>query len=138
MKFLIPIAAPLLLGACAATPAETARATAVAQGDANRLAKVLAGFVPGRKTTCIPSMRSSRTEVYGPTLIVRDSVGSSPVYVADTGGGCERAARGDIIVTVRSLGQMCSGDIIQTRDQNQGFFTGSCSPGEFTEYRKAK
>lgn len=138
MKPLIPIAALALLGACTATPAETARATAVAQGDADRLAKALKGFVPGRKSSCVPSIRSARTEVYGPTLLVRDSVGSSPIYIADTGGGCERAARGDIIVTVRSFGQMCSGDIIQTRDRTQGFFTGSCSPGEFTEYRKAK
>jgi hypothetical protein len=127
---------PLIgLAACAQTPADTARAAQDRQATQARLDKALAGLTPGETSSCIPiTYTSAHTETYGPTLLYR--VGRNLVYRTETSGGCENAARGDILVTKQLQGRPCSGDIATTVSPVSRTFTGSCSLGNFTVYRR--
>jgi len=123
------------LAACAQTPADTARAAQSAQAAQMGLDKALSGLTPGETTSCIPlTYRSAHTEVYGPTILYRVSRGL--VYRTDTPGGCEGASRGDILVSKEPEGRPCKGDIVTTVQPTSRTFTGSCSFGDFTVYRR--
>ena len=76
------------------------------------------------------------TRAYGPTLIYRQ--GSGLAYRNDTTGGCENAARGDILVSIEHEGRPCSGDIVRTVDPYQHFTTGSCALGQFVPFTKPR
>lgn len=131
------LALPLLaLAACAQTPAETARAAQRDAADADRLNAALAGLVPDKPTSCLPlpPTQQAQTEAFGRTILYR--YGRGLVYRSDTAGGCERIARGDILVTRQVGSQLCSGDIATTVDPVARFQTGSCSFGPFTPYRQ--
>lgn len=127
---------PLLgLVACAQTPADTARAAQSAQAAQTGLDKALAGLSPGTTSSCIPTTYpSAHTEAYGATILYR--VSRSLVYRTDTAGGCENMARGDILVIKEFQGRPCRGDIATTVQPVSRTFTGSCSFGDFTEYRR--
>jgi hypothetical protein len=126
--FLLPLMA---LAACAGRGEQAASAETQAGLD-----RALAGLVPGQQTSCIPltglSVLSSRA--YGKTLVYKASNGEA--FRNDTGGGCENAARGDILVTVQYEGRPCAGDIIRTVDPYARTTTGSCALGPFIPYRK--
>lgn len=124
----------LLLGACTQTQAEVERAQVRDAGVQEKLAKELAGLVPGKPETCISQFPQKQSSGYGATILYR--VNSGLVYRSDTVGGCEGIARGDILVTRTPSGQLCRGDIAQTFDQTSRFPTGSCSFGAFVPYRK--
>lgn len=130
------LAPALILTACARTPAETAASAQREVAEADRLATALAGLVPDRSTSCLPltSTQQARTEAFGPTILYRYTGGL--VYRSDTSGGCERIARGDVLVTRQLSGRLCAGDIATTFDPGARFQTGSCSFGPFTAYRK--
>ena len=129
---LLPLAA---LCACAQTPADTARAAQEQQATQAKLDKALAGLTPGRTTSCIPSTYpNAHTEAYGSTLLYR--VSRNLVYRTQTAGGCENIARGDVLVTKLLEGRPCRGDISTTVSPVTHTFTGSCSFGDFTEYRR--
>ena len=126
----------LALAACAPTTAETAAVTERAALAEDKLATALAGLVPGTTSSCLPTL--GRTQVqsqgYGRTILYK--VSDRLVYRSDTSGGCERLARGDVLVTRQPTGRLCSGDIATTLDPIARFQTGSCSFGPFTEYRQ--
>lgn len=124
----------LMAGACTQTPAETARAAARVQIEQEGLAKELAGLVPGKPMSCLDNFRSTQLASYGPTILYR--VSKSLVYRTETGGGCTRVGRGDILVTRSPEGRTCAGDISQTFDTGSRMPTGSCSLGQFVPYRK--
>lgn len=127
------------LAACAPTAAEQARIDQRAAGEQAELARDLRGLVPQRPTQCIGQYQTRQVRAYGPTIVY--AVSPRLKYVSQTQGGCEgvgRASRNDILVTRTTTGQLCSGDIAQTVDRTSGFFTGSCSFGEFVAYRPAK
>lgn len=127
------LAAALALAGCARTPAETARAADAVAADQQKLDKALAGLTPGKPTDCLPSLPTTRqTEGIGQTILYR--VDRSLIYRNDTGGGCERIARGDALVTVSPSGRLCRGDIARTVDLVARFPTGSCSLGSFVPY----
>jgi hypothetical protein len=131
--------APLIaVAACAQTPADTARAAQARQAAQGGLDKALAGFTRGETTSCIPlaSLPSAQTEAYGPTILYR--IGRNLVYRTDTAGGCEGISRGDILVTRQLQSRPCSGDIATTVQPVSRTFSGSCSFGDFTAYRRAK
>ena len=131
------IALPTLaLAACAQTPAQTAASAQRDAVQADKLATALAGLTPQKSTTCLPlsGTQQSHTEAYGQTILYRYSPGL--VYRSDTAGGCERIARGDVLVTRQVGGQLCAGDIATTVDPVARFQTGSCSFGPFTAYRR--
>lgn len=124
----------LLLGACTQTQAEVERAQVREAGVQEKLAKELAGLVPGKPETCISQFPQKQSSGYGATILYR--VNKGLVYRSDTVGGCEGIGRGDILVTRTPSGQLCRGDIAQTFDQSSRFPTGSCSFGAFVPYRK--
>lgn len=102
-----------------------------------KLDKALVGYIPGAPTSCIPiTYRSLNTRTFGSTLLYQE--GSGPIYRNDTAGGCEGAARGDILVQVEQEGRPCQGDIIRTVDQVVHSNTGSCALGQFVPYTKVK
>lgn len=127
---------PLIgLGACAQTPADTARAMDARQATQMRLDKALAGLTPGATTSCMPiTYRDAHTEGYGSTILYR--VSRNLVFRTETAGGCENIARGDILVTTQPEGRPCRGDISTTVSPGSRTVTGSCSFGDFTEYRR--
>lgn len=132
---MVPIAALLAAAAgCTPTPAQTARAVQQQQSEQIELATALKGLVPGKPTTCLDNYRSYSAKAYGAILVYR--VSNSLVYTTDTGGGCSRVGRGDILITRSPTGRNCAGDISQTIDNASRMPTGSCSFGEFTPYRK--
>ena len=124
----------LLPGACTQTQAEVERAQVRDAGVQEKLAKELAGLVPGKPTTCISLFPQKQSSGYGATILYR--VNNGLVYRTDTNGGCAGIARGDVLVTRTPSGQVCRGDIAQTFDQQSRVPTGSCSFGEFVPYRK--
>ena len=130
---------PLIgLAACTQTPAETARAAQSAQAAQVGLDKALAGLTRGETASCIPASypRTASTQAFGSTILYR--VSRNLVYRTDTSGGCEGIARGDILVTREMQGRPCRGDIATTVQPVSRTFSGSCSFGDFTEYRRAK
>jgi hypothetical protein len=136
MRPLIMTLSTLALAACAQTPAQTAASAQREAANADRLAVALTGLTPRKSTTCLPltGTQQSQTQAYGQTILYKYSRGL--IYRSDTAGGCERIARGDILVTRQVGGQLCAGDIATTIDSTTRFQTGSCSFGPFTAYRR--
>lgn len=105
--------------------------------DQAKLDKKLAGYVAGTPTSCLPyGYPSASTTAYGRLLVYQQANG--PIFVNDTGGGCEAAARGDVLVSIEYEGRPCSGDIIRTVDPFDHFPTGSCALHDFVPYTKPK
>ena len=130
---LIPLAG---LSGCTLTPADKARIAQRAETERADLDKALRGLTPGPRTQCISQYRTQQVRSYGPTLVY--TVSPRLKYVSHTQGGCGDVggSGNNIFVTRTTTGQLCSGDIAQTVDRVSGFFTGSCSFGEFIPYRK--
>ena len=124
----------MMLVGCTQTQAEVERAQVREADVQQKLAKELAGLVPGKPETCLTQFPQKQSSGYGATILYR--VNNGLVYRSDTVGGCEGIARGDILVTRTPSGQLCRGDIAQTFDQTSRFPTGSCSFGDFIPYRK--
>ncbi len=133
LSVVIPMAA---LGGCTLTPAQKAQVEQRAQTERADLDKALRGLTPGTPTMCISQYRTQQVRSYGPTLVY--TVSPRLKYVSRTAGGCNGVggSGNNLFVTRTTTGQLCSGDIAQTVDRSSGFFTGSCSFGEFTPYRK--
>jgi len=123
-----------MVGGCAQTPAQSARAAQAAAAAQEALGKELAGLQPRGEMTCLPPLPSTRVEAYGSTLVYVASPRLK--YVSPTNGGCESIARDDILVTRSNGGRTCQGDISQTVDRTSRMPTGGCALGRFTEYRK--
>jgi len=131
MRFLISLLAVALAGSAVAAD------RAPRQTDEERLAAALNGLVPDKPMDCLlDRTQSAQIEAYGPTILYR--VSKNLIYRNDTGGGCERIASGDILVTQSISGRLCRGDIGKTVSTSPRFQTGSCSLGSFTAYRRPK
>ncbi|MDQ1158402.1 hypothetical protein QE385_002729 [Sphingomonas sp. SORGH_AS 950] len=135
LSVLVPAVA---LAGCTLTPAEKARIEQRAETEKADLDKALRGLTSGSPTQCISQYRTQQVRSYGPTIVY--TVSPNLKYVSQTSGGCDGVGGqgNNIFVTRTTTGQLCSGDIAQTVDRASGFFTGSCSFGEFTPYRKAR
>ncbi len=135
IRSIIAVAAVTMLGACAMSPAEQARQDAVTAREEARLAEALDGFAPtGRTDGCVPRFEIRQTRLYDGAILFERS--RDHVYRSDVGPGCGRG-RDDILV-FRSVNgsSYCSGDIVQLRSRSGGFFSGTCSLGEFTELKR--
>lgn len=128
------LACSVLLLASMLGPAMLSARTTGGDTADQKLARRLAGLKPGATTECIDQYATHRTEAIGPTILYSSS--RSVVYRNDTAGGCERIARGDILVTVSPSGRLCRGDLAHTIDPISHMFTGSCALGAFTRYAK--
>ncbi|HVF93843.1 MAG TPA: hypothetical protein VM900_05980 [Sphingomonas sp.] len=135
MRNLLIIAILAAVTGCAQTPAETAAAAQAGVATRAALEKELAGLVPGKPQACLDRFGSQQLKGFGATVIYK--VSGSLKFRSDTAGGCERIARGDILVTRSYSGRLCRGDIGQTIDPVSRFPTGSCSFSDFVPYRKA-
>lgn len=135
MRTLLILATLAAATGCTQTPAETAAAAQAGVATQAALDKELAGLVPGKPQTCVDQFRSQQLKGFGATVVYK--VSGSLKYRSDTAGGCERIARGDILVTRSYTGRLCRGDIGQTIDPVSRFPTGSCSFSDFVPYRKA-
>jgi hypothetical protein len=133
LRFTLPLMA--LLAGCAATPEQIASDDRRNARDEEKLARELAGLVPGRPTACV-NTRNLNVQVFGDRLLYKSS--NRRAYLNQTTGGCFGLRRDDIIVTQSfNAGQQCSGEIIRTVDRTSGFPSGACSFGEWIPYTRA-
>ena len=123
------------LAACTTAPPEPALRSADAEA---HLQKLLAGKTAGAPVSCLPSWKADDMIVVDDnTVVFRDS--SNRVYVNNfRGGGCSNLGSGwYTLLTRRTGGSLCSGEIAQVIDVNTGMTVGSCSFGEFVPYTRA-
>lgn len=135
IRSMIAASAAAMLASCALSPAEQARQDGVTAREEARLAEALAGFEPtGRTNACVPRFEVRQTKLYDGAILFERS--RNHVYRSDVGPGCGRN-QDDILVFKSVNGSSyCSGDIVQLRARSGGFFSGTCSLGEFTELRR--
>lgn len=114
-----------LLASCTAAPPPAG----VAAAPPGELQRMLAGKVPGRPISCLPSYQSNDMRVIdGRTLAFRNGVGGT-VYVAHLSPGCEAITSGANALVSRQIGGsgMCQGDIQQVEDMMAHVNSGSCT-----------
>ena len=120
------------LASCSTAPVQEGRTPQAAQ----QLASALAGRVPGRPVSCIPTYRADNMQVIDDwTILFRDG---GTVYVQNPRGGCRGLARGSTVLVSRLHGgpQLCSGDIQQLIDSSTRMTQGSCVFGPFVPYTR--
>lgn len=124
----------LTISAAALASGITGVALAAKETPAVAYEKLLSGKTPGETVDCIDTRNTNaHVKAYGSKLTYRFS--DKLVYVSETGGGCQRVERGDILVTRQFQQRLCRGDIATTIDPASRFYTGSCALGNFTPYR---
>lgn len=133
---MIRFVSPAILVAAALTvTAASPQQLTSQQRQQEKLTKRLDGLVAGKPVNCLPRDRVTDVKGYNGTILYIQ--GKNTVWRNDTGGGCEGLGRNDdILVSRSSMGQYCSGDIIETRSRTGLHFTGVCSLGEFTPYTR--
>jgi hypothetical protein len=134
MRYFIPhILAAGLAGCAMAPPQQTAAVDDRAQA---RLAQLVAGKVPGPPQSCLPVFRSpDMTVIDDRTIVFRES--GARTWVMRPQNACNLLSAGPYaLVTRRSGGQMCRGDIGQVVDPQSGASVGSCIVGDFVPYTR--
>jgi hypothetical protein len=130
---IIPLIAAL--GACAAEPSP--RTIAFRASEAAKLEKDLAGFTPGKPTSCVDLRDLTSPSSYGDsTILFRSNRGL--IYRNDVRGSCRGAGDDYIVVNEVHGSSLCRGDVTRLIDRTSGFFAGSCSMGDFVPYRRNK
>lgn len=128
MKPALLLATAILAG-CTGTAAEPVR-TARAE---SRAADLLRGKVAGATRACIPLRSANRQTIIDErTILYR--VSSTLVYRNEL-PGCPGLDDRSTLIHRTTLPSLCSGEIFEYRDAGTGFTQGSCTFGEFTEYR---
>ena len=132
MKLLL--ASPLLLlSACGANVAADPVRTAKAE---TQLGELLAGMTPGRVMTCLPRQYAERqTIIDESTIVFRPNAGRSRVYRSNLSPSCPGLDRYSTIIRRSTQTSICSGEIFEVRDSGTQFPRGSCTFGDFTEYK---
>lgn len=122
------------LASCSTTPREAAQAAASEDRTAAALEAELAGLTPGRRSACLPvtGRRAVPSESFGSMVVFRAS--RDLKYRNDANGRC--GGPNDILVTRTPQARLCAGDIVQLIDRASRFPSGSCTLGEFVEYRR--
>ena len=134
MRYAIPLLLAAALAGCAATPREAERAAAAEARVASSLDAELAGLQPGRRSACLPvtGREAIPSESFGSTVVFRRS--RNLKYRNDANDRC--GGPNDILVTRTPQVRLCAGDIVQLVDRASRFPAGSCTLGEFVEYRR--
>ena len=101
-----------------------------------RLNKELAGLVPGQPQSCLPHYRAEdMITIDDQTVLFRDGPGR--VYRNDFHGGpCTNLGGAYALVTRTTGSGLCSGDIAQVVDVQNGVTVGSCVFGDFVPYTR--
>ena len=121
-----------VLASCTTAPAEVTRSPQAQK----ELAEALAGRVPGKPVSCLPSYRSDNMQVIDDwTILFRDG---RTVYVQNPRGGCSGIGSHRNVLVTRLFGtnQLCSGDISHLIDPSTGIGGGACVFSEFVPYTK--
>jgi len=101
----------------------------------DKLAKELAGLVPGQPQACLPTYRSQdMVPIDDDTILFR--VGKNLVYRNELNGACTTPGSGYTLVTRSTSTGLCRGDIAQIVDLHSHVVVGSCSFGDFIPYRR--
>lgn len=120
-----------LLASCATTGTPEPRSPkALAELD-----RLLTGKVAGQPQQCLPSYRSQDMVVIDEnTILFRD--GSNRVWRTEMRGPCNGLGRPGTALLTKQYGGagMCSGEIAQVVDTQNGFTVGSCAFGDFVPY----
>ena len=102
------------------------------------VAAMLAGKVPGRPMSCLPSYnaRSDMSIVDGRTVAFH--VGMGTTYVVHLTPGCELIGHGTYALLSRQYGGtgLCQGDIQQVVDTATGMNLGSCTVADVVPYTR--
>lgn len=101
-----------------------------------RLARLLDGKVAGRTMACINQRDAMDQRIIDERTIVY-RVGRGRLYRNDIPGGCPRLDSRSTLIRRTTSPSICSGEIFEVRDAALGTSYGSCTFGEFTEYRRA-
>jgi hypothetical protein len=129
---ILGLGAALVVASCSTAPVRETRSPRAAE----QLASALAGRVPGRPLSCIPTYRADNMQVIDDwTILFRDG---GTVYVQNPRGGCPGLERGSTVLVSRIHGgtQLCSGDIQQLVDSSTRMTRGSCVFGPFVPYTR--
>ena len=111
--------------------------TITAASPEKTLEERLEGLTPGKPVSCVSMRDVTQVKGYGDTLLYIQ--GRNRVWRNETNGGCDGIGRrDDFMVTRTTMSQYCRGDIIETRSRSGGYFTGTCSLGDFIPYTKTK
>ena len=104
-----------------------------ANGEA-RLAKILAGRVPGKPQHCIYLPSISDTRIIDGTAIVYDA--GRTIYVNRPVAGARTLSSGDVMLTKPTNSELCNVDIVRMFDQGSHFERGFVNLGDFVPYKK--
>jgi hypothetical protein len=125
--------ATVALAAALTAGGSTAQTTAEARHEA-KFAKAIEGLTAGKPTSCIDRMRVSYIKTFPDKIVY--VLGRNKKWVNETNGGCNGLKHDDIVVTKSFNGQLCRGDIVETRSRSGGMMTGACSLGQFVPYTR--
>ena len=125
--------ATVALAAALTAGGSTAQTTAAERQEA-KFAKALEGLTRGEPTSCISRDRVSYIKTFPDKIVY--VLGRNKKWVNETNGGCNGLKHDDIVVTKSFNGQLCRGDIVETRSRSGGMMTGACSLGEFVPYTR--
>jgi hypothetical protein len=133
MRSVIPF---LIMGSVAGcTYAPAPQAPMVDMKAQQKLSRLLAGKVPGRPQSCLPSYRQKDMIVIDDyTIAFRDGV--DRVWINKPRGGCNLLGSGSYALVTRttSLG-LCRGDIGSVVDTLNHSNVGSCVMSDFVPYK---
>lgn len=134
ISVIVAICGGALLVASSIAPAQY---EARSSKEAQKLARALAGRMPGKPVDCISNYRGSDMQIIDDQTILFREGGT--VYVQKPRGGCYGLGNGNytLITRLHATHRLCSGQIGEMVDRVSGFGYGSCVFGEFLPYRKA-
>lgn len=134
MRKLALLSVGLVLASCAAAPDPTASSARSQQ----QLQRLLAGKVPARPISCLPSYSQNDMQIIdGRTVAFR--IGMRTLYLVHLSPGCELLGRGNYALFTKEFGGMglCRGDIARVFDTSSRMTVGSCGVGEIVPYTTA-
>ena len=119
------------LASCASSPEPDARAEVRQQ----QLQHLLAGKVPGKPISCLPSYNANDMEtIDGRTVAF--TIGMRTAYLMHLTPGCGLLGTGNYALLTKQYGGMglCRGDIAQVFDTVSRTMAGSCGIAEIVPY----
>jgi len=132
MKSLL-IFSMLATGACSVGTATEPMRDARAE---SRLGALLEGKAASGTMACINQRDADDQRIIDDRTIVY-RVGRAKLYRNDIPGGCPRLNNRSTLIRRTTSPNICRGEIFEVRDSGTGMSYGSCSFGDFTEYRAA-
>ena len=133
MRSVVPLLLLAAAGCTAAPPSESPMVQAKAQAKLNQL---LAGKVAGEPQSCLPSYRANdMTVIDDYTIAFKEN--ANRVWINKPAGGCNLLSAGPYaLVTRRTTGSLCRGDIGEVVDTLNHIGVGTCIFSDFIPYSR--